>query len=160
MRAPSAAAIRSGRRAEMVFEQTAQPARLRHREPARFGARAAGDVGNRAGVREPEARRGEARVQGAHVTGLHPSEHQVLIHRDADGAVAVGLREVPDHPHLRARHVAERHRGFDDRVAELLLRPHVRRAPARVILVAAVQHRDHHRHDARALDLARGDTRA
>ena len=42
-----------GTRAQVVFEQTAQAARLRHREPARLGARAAGDVGNR--CRRPRA---------------------------------------------------------------------------------------------------------
>ena len=41
----------------MIFEEPSEPARLRHGEAARLGARAARDVGDRAGFRQPEARR-------------------------------------------------------------------------------------------------------
>jgi hypothetical protein len=76
-----------GASAEMVFEQTAQAARLCHRKPARFGAGAAGDVGNRACVRESETGSGETSVKGTHITRLHPTTRICALVMSPSGTV-------------------------------------------------------------------------
>ena len=86
--------IRPG--AQVLLEQPAEPARLRDRQPARFRARAARDVGDRAGFGEPEPGRGQTAIQLADVAGVHPAEHEILIRRDAHGAVAVGARQLAE----------------------------------------------------------------
>ena len=55
----------SGRSRRVIAEQLAEPARLRHGEPARLGARAARDVGDRARARQAEAGRREPRDRAA-----------------------------------------------------------------------------------------------
>ena len=59
---------------------------------------------------QPEPGGRQPPIQLPHVAGVDPPEHQILIHRDADGAVAVGLRELAEHAHLLAGQVAERNR--------------------------------------------------
>ncbi len=81
-----------GMRAKVRFERLAEPARLRHRETARFGARAARHILDRARAREAQARRREVTIELRNVARLHPAEHEVLIHRHAERAVAVRLR--------------------------------------------------------------------
>ena len=78
-------------------KEPAQPARLRDGEPARFGTRATGDIGNGARLSQAEPGRRQPAVQRADLPGLHPPEHQILIHRDADRAVAVRLGKLADH---------------------------------------------------------------
>ena len=57
MSSPGTAATRSGRSCRLLPEQSAEPARLRHGELARLGARAARDVRHRAGAADARARR-------------------------------------------------------------------------------------------------------
>ena len=52
-----------GTRAQVILEQPAEPARLRHRQPAGFGAGAARHVGDRARFGQPEAGRREPAIQ-------------------------------------------------------------------------------------------------
>ena len=103
-------------RAQVIVEQPAEAARLRDREPAGLGARAAGDVGDRAGAAAAEPGRGELAVERGHVGRVRTQRKtQVLIGGRAHGAVAVGARQLGEHAHLLAREVAERHGHRDDR---------------------------------------------
>ena len=122
MRAPSAAAIEIRTRAQVLFEQPAEAARLRDRQAAGFRAGAARDVGDGARLGEPEPRGGQAPIQLPDVAGVHPPEQQILIGRHADRAVAVGARQLAEHAHLLARQIAERHARHRHHEPELLLR--------------------------------------
>ena len=145
--------------AQRVAEQAAQTARLRHRQTAAFGARAAVHVGHGGRVAEPEARRRQATVEFAHLANRHPAQHQILIDGDTHGAVAVRLRQVAEHAHLLAGEVAQRHGHGGGDVAELLLRPDVRLPPVIELVVGGVQHRHDDRRDAGAVGRHRGDAR-
>ena len=83
MRSSGASAATSGCCAQVRLEQRSEAARLRDREPARLGAGAARDVGDRAGAREPEPRRREPRVERLDVDVPNPAEHEVLLRRHA-----------------------------------------------------------------------------
>ena len=112
----------SGTRAQVILEQPAEAARLRHRQPARLGARAAGDVGQRPGLGEAEAGGREALMQRSHIGRIDPPEQQVLVGGDANRPVAVCACEVCEDPHLVARQVAKRNGGDRHDVAKLFLR--------------------------------------
>ena len=61
--AAAAAATRSGPLAQVIAEQAAEAARLRHRELARLGARAARHVGDRVGVARPRPAAASAAIE-------------------------------------------------------------------------------------------------
>ena len=145
--------------AQVLLEQPAEAARLCHRQLAGLRPRTARDVGDRPRFGEPEPRRRKPAIELAHVTRADPAEEQVLIGRDADRAVAVGPRQLAEHPHLIAGEIAERHGGDRHHVAELLLRPDVGRVPPRVDLVAGLEDRHDRRRQARARDPAAGHPR-
>src|SRR5204863_6350047 len=112
--------------AKVLFEQPAQTARLRHRETARLRARAARHIGDRARLRQAEARCGEPAIQLTHIAGIDPPDHEILIRRDAHGAVAVRARQIAEYSHLGARQIAERNAGDRHHESELFLTPYIR----------------------------------
>ena len=107
------------RAAQVLLDRLSESSRLRHGELARFGAGAAGHVGDRIGVRQAEAGGLQRSKERGHVAASYPPEHQVLNGGDAHGAIAVRAREIREHPELRAAEVAERH--GDGRGNKLLL---------------------------------------
>ena len=79
---------------EMLTEEAGEPSRLRDGKLARLGARTAGDVAHRAGVVSGEIGRRQSRIERLDLAGRHPPEHEVLVRRDAHGAIAVSGRQV------------------------------------------------------------------
>ena len=107
--------------AQMIAEKLAEPARLRHGELARLGARAARHVGDRPGIGQPHARRRELPIQLGHGVGRHPAEHEVLLGRHANRAIGERRREIAEDAHLLAREIAERNRRVHEEIPALLL---------------------------------------
>ena len=80
---------------EIVLDQPREAARLRHREAARFGARAARDVGDRSRARSRQPRGRQPSIQTGHLAALDPAQHEILIDRDAHHAVRIRPATAP-----------------------------------------------------------------
>ena len=123
--------------AQMIAEELAEAARLRD------GSRHASAPGqlvtsaSEPAPPRPSLTAASRRYSSGTSLGAHPAKEQVLVRRDPHRAVAVGEREVRDHAKLGAGEIAEGDGDGDERVAVLLLGPHVRRLP---IEEAVAQH--------------------
>src|SRR5205823_2472879 len=93
------------------------------------------------------------------IAGVDPSEHEILIGRDAHRTVAISARELAEYAHLLAGEVTERHTRNHHREAELFLRQHVRHAPSCVRLVAGLKDRDNRWSQSGARNTTRGHSR-
>ena len=93
-------------RTQLILEQSPQPPRLRHRQPARLGARAADDIRDGARFGQREARRRQAFIELPHIARVDPAVHQILIGRHSYGPVAVGPCQVAEDTHLFAREIS------------------------------------------------------
>ena len=87
-----AISINAGVLAQVLLDRLAEAARLRHGELARLGAGTAGHVGDRIGIRQPQAGGLQRSKERGHVVAAHPPEDHVLNGGDAHGAVAVRAR--------------------------------------------------------------------
>ena len=87
---------------------------MRHRKAARLRAGAARDVGDRARFGQPEACSGEPAVQVTQVRSLDPAENEILVHRHANGAIAIRRREVRDDAQERGLAAARRPEQRDE----------------------------------------------
>src|SRR5688572_14196666 len=78
---------------QRVGQLTTKATRLRDRELARFGSRAAGHVRNRRCPWAPEPGGGKTRIELGHARLRHPPQKHVLVRREANRAVAKRARQ-------------------------------------------------------------------